>query len=465
MEKTAILLIVIMMVSIGLLSGCSEQDSITPVINSFTATPAVINIGDTSVLNWSVSGATTVSINNGIGNVDLDGSYSVVPTINQTYTLIAFNLFGNSKKSIVVIVNPAEIKPDSSESPIEKYFTTPKILWTFDDYYIEYNYYPPHKGYDGLTEKIISYGGNVNIMTIFTDIDSMLPLNNEIRNYSVINDFGWSQDNINKSLEFFSREGITVGCHGWRQSSEDEENLNHANLDYAYKIINYTFWNWKNNYNITPHFFLGPSASGNYNITLALKRFSENYWTIYGENFRAYNTTLFPIGSKPAIEYIGEASYVTMFDPLFGRNWDNPCKTLQDAQKLYNDSSFGKEILFIRGHPSLLNRTDQNANLTLWQQWIDWIYKSHELININHTEAIQYNSDRYNFAVIKNSDTNYTIDLTECKFEHNILFKSPNEHDLRLWNLYDENGKLIGKIQGETFLNVEPGLKYYFTIY
>lgn len=352
------------------------------------------------------------------------------------------------------------IQVDSFESPIGKYFTIPKILWTFDDYNIRYKYYPPHKGFGGLTERILSYGGHVNIMTYFTSLDIMNIFNNEIRNYSVVNDFGYSQENINESLKFFSKERVTVGCHGWTQSDD----INYATLNYAYKVINYTLWNFKNNYNITPHFFLGHSTSGNYNVTLALKQFSENYWTVYGENFRADETILFPEGSKPAIHYITEVPYVAMFDPLFGQNWGVPCKTLNEAQKLYNNLSLGKEIIFIRGHPANLNQLEQKTNLTLWQQWIDWIYNTHQLININHTEAIYYNFDRYNFRVIKNNDTNYTIDLTQCNYNHNLLFRSPYENDTRSWILYNENGKHIGTIQGDTFLNVEPRLKYYFTI-
>jgi len=356
--------------------------------------------------------------------------------------------------------NWSEVPADGLGSPIEKYFTTPKILWTFDDYQIGYNEHPPHKGYGGLSERITSYGGNVNIMTYFTTPDSTAPFNNQIRNYSVVNDFGWSKNSINASLEFFSWPGVTPACHGWNHS----ENLNHANLSFAYKIINYTLWNWKNNYNITPHFFLGPGTSGNYNVTLALKRFSEMYWPVYGENFRADDHNLFPNGSKPAIEYIGQASYVAMFDPLFGQNWSTPCKTLKEAQDLYNTSSKGKEILFIRGHPNILNSTSESSNLTLWQQWIDWIYQTHQLININHTEAIQYNIDRYKFKVEKNSNTNYTIDLTQCKFNHKLLFSSPIENDLRPWKLYTQDGRFIGRIQGDTFLKIEPGLKYYFTL-
>lgn len=354
------------------------------------------------------------------------------------------------------------IPADGPGSPIEKYFKIQKILWTFDDYQIENNYHPPHKGFGGLTERINSYGGNVNIMTYFTDKYSTIPFNNEIRNYSVIDDFGWSRENINASLEFFSREGVEPGCHGWNHS----ENLNNATLSFAYEIINYTLWNWKNNYNITPNFFFGPGTSGNYNVTLALKQFSEKYWTVYGEDFLIRDPRLFSNGSQPAVEYILKAPYIGYFDPHFGLDWGNPCKTLQEAQELFNLSSKGKEIIFIRGHPSLLNRTDPSTvkNLTLWQQWIDWIYQTHNLNNINHTEAIEYNIDRNNFIVQKNDNTNFTIDLTNCKFNHKILFSSPYNNDFRQWKLYDENGRLIEKVQGDTFINIEPGLKYYLLL-
>ena len=356
-----------------------------------------------------------------------------------------------------------EIAVNSLESPIRKYFTTQKILWTLDDYSIQYRHSPPHKGFGGLTEKITSYGGFVQIMVIFTSEIHTKKFNNEIRNYSVVNDFGYSINDINASLEFFSRPNVEAANHGWNHT----ENLNDANLSFAYTIINYTFWNWKNNYNITPHFFLGPGTSGNYNVTVALKRFGEKYWTVYGENFRWYNKNLFPNSSRdsPAVEYLEKPSYVVEFDPLFGCTWGNPCRNLNEAKDLFNNSSHGKEVLLIRGHPSFLNGTNQRAteNLTFWEEWIDWIYQTHEFINMNHTEVVQYNIDRYNFKILKNSEKNYTLDLTKCKFNHDILFSNPNNTDAN-WTIYDEYTNYIGMVEGDTFVRLARGLKYYIVL-
>jgi hypothetical protein len=354
-----------------------------------------------------------------------------------------------------------EIFSDSDQSPIRKYFTTKKILWTFDDYRIELNHHPPHKGFGGLSQQIANYGGHVNIMTVFTRESFTKPYNNKIKNYSVINDFGWNQNKIDKSIEFFNQPNIYPQCHGWNHSAD----LNNANLSFAYEIMNYSLWNWQNNFNIKPNFFLGHSTSGNYNITKALQDFSKNYWPVYGENFRWNEKNKFPIGSRdaPAIEYICKPQYIGYFDPLFGCDWSNPCETLQEAQELFNTSYYddNKEIIFIRGHPSFLNDTNQMENLILWQDWIDWIYKEHKLINLNHTEIIHYNMDRYNFKIRRNDENNYTIDLTNCIYDHNILFTNPH-NDITSWILYSENWEYIDEIINDSFIKLESGKEYYF---
>ena len=65
--------------------------SFPPVIQSFSADPASIIAGQTTTLSWSVSNATAVSINQGIGPVGLSGSRTVGPSLNTTYTLTATN--------------------------------------------------------------------------------------------------------------------------------------------------------------------------------------------------------------------------------------------------------------------------------------------------------------------------------------------------------------------------------------
>ena len=64
-----------------------------PVISAFTATPASINAGETSTLAWSVTGATSLSIDKGVGVVT-GTSKTVQPTASTTYTLTATNAAG-----------------------------------------------------------------------------------------------------------------------------------------------------------------------------------------------------------------------------------------------------------------------------------------------------------------------------------------------------------------------------------
>ena len=78
-----------------------------PVIVSFTATPNSITAGNSSALQWNITGATSASINQGIGTVPLSGTQSVSPTVTTTYTLTATNSSGSATASVMVIVRSA----------------------------------------------------------------------------------------------------------------------------------------------------------------------------------------------------------------------------------------------------------------------------------------------------------------------------------------------------------------------
>jgi hypothetical protein len=75
-----------------------------PVINSFTASPENITPGGSSTLSWNVSGATTVSIDQGIGSVALVGTETVSPAVTTTYTLTATNAAGSTTASVTVVI-------------------------------------------------------------------------------------------------------------------------------------------------------------------------------------------------------------------------------------------------------------------------------------------------------------------------------------------------------------------------
>ncbi|MCP5535754.1 MAG: hypothetical protein H7A51_05905 [Akkermansiaceae bacterium] len=58
-------------------------------IHSFTATPSSFDQGDTVTLNWDVSDADSVSIDQGIGSVGATGTTSLTPSATTTWTLTA----------------------------------------------------------------------------------------------------------------------------------------------------------------------------------------------------------------------------------------------------------------------------------------------------------------------------------------------------------------------------------------
>lgn len=93
----------------GTTGGVSSSCSITvtvgavPVIASFTATPTSINAGQSSTLQWSVTGADSVSISS-IGTVAASGTQSVSPTATTVYTLTATNASGSATRTATVTV-------------------------------------------------------------------------------------------------------------------------------------------------------------------------------------------------------------------------------------------------------------------------------------------------------------------------------------------------------------------------
>ena len=108
MKKITIFMIIILTIMAISLSGCNDHtdDKEAPIINYFTVTPPTVILGQyTSVLNWSVTGAKIVSIDNGIGNVPLNGSYRILPTkYLHYYNLTAYNDYGTNSSSVIVLV-------------------------------------------------------------------------------------------------------------------------------------------------------------------------------------------------------------------------------------------------------------------------------------------------------------------------------------------------------------------------
>ena len=87
------------------IAGCTGVSPTAPIINSFSSTQSTITAGESSTLSWSVTDATSVTVNNGIGSVALAGTTAVNPTTTTTYTLTATNVTGSVTATTTVTVN------------------------------------------------------------------------------------------------------------------------------------------------------------------------------------------------------------------------------------------------------------------------------------------------------------------------------------------------------------------------
>jgi len=106
-------LVVIIFIGIQLLPFCKKggvEQLDLPQILSFNANPSTIYFGDSSVISWNVSNATSVMISPLIGNVAPTGSIEITDFSTDTiFTLSASNIDGTINRSITITVKPAPL--------------------------------------------------------------------------------------------------------------------------------------------------------------------------------------------------------------------------------------------------------------------------------------------------------------------------------------------------------------------
>jgi hypothetical protein len=111
-------------VTVTVSSPANESHETSEIsIVSFDVTPSVIDVGASANLSWAVTGATSVSIDNGIGNVALSGHRTVIPSQTTTYTLTASSPSTSKIATVQVFVR--------SEQPVLPQ-QTPNIAFTTD---------------------------------------------------------------------------------------------------------------------------------------------------------------------------------------------------------------------------------------------------------------------------------------------------------------------------------------------
>ncbi|MBE3123084.1 MAG: FKBP-type peptidyl-prolyl cis-trans isomerase [Thermoplasmata archaeon] len=108
MKKTMIVIGICLLSTLSLLSGCEDvSKKITPLsIVSFTIEPNTINQGEYANLNWTIVGASSVNIDNGIGNVTPSGNRIIRPTQTTTYILITSNATNTKSATATITITP-----------------------------------------------------------------------------------------------------------------------------------------------------------------------------------------------------------------------------------------------------------------------------------------------------------------------------------------------------------------------
>jgi PKD repeat protein len=111
-----VLLSCLVLLSLCSIIACRPEP---PAIILFSATPSEIDLGQATTLKWGVKGATSVTIDQGIGEVAATGSVELSPAKTIAYTLTAINAGGTVSKSVIIYVNPPP--PPSAD-------TTPPVI-------------------------------------------------------------------------------------------------------------------------------------------------------------------------------------------------------------------------------------------------------------------------------------------------------------------------------------------------
>jgi hypothetical protein len=117
--------LLLLLVSIAACTGIPDDISsaVNPVINTFEVKPSSISAGEIAELHWKTSNAQTVHIDNGIGDVSLNGTIAMEPAVTRIYTLTATNPLGTSIAKTQVIVVGSESSPENETLPVEPLIT------------------------------------------------------------------------------------------------------------------------------------------------------------------------------------------------------------------------------------------------------------------------------------------------------------------------------------------------------
>jgi phospholipase C len=165
MRSVLILLICVIASLLSLSCGGTQQTPSATLTVRLSATPLKINAGDQATLTWSSQGATSITIDRGIGGVAASGSVVVSPTATTVYTAVANGSGQTAASRATVTVNV----PSGSIASVQHIIFMLQENRTFDNYFGQLNQYRAKQGLpqdvDGLPSNASSpsYDGTTSV--------------------------------------------------------------------------------------------------------------------------------------------------------------------------------------------------------------------------------------------------------------------------------------------------------------
>jgi peptidoglycan-associated lipoprotein len=110
-----------------------------PRIDTFAIEPSTIERGQSATLRWTVAAATNMSIDQGVGTVQANGSRQVFPTSSTTYTMTANGAGGTETRSVTVTVNAPPPPPPPPPAPKVTISSAEMLSREAQDVYFDYD--------------------------------------------------------------------------------------------------------------------------------------------------------------------------------------------------------------------------------------------------------------------------------------------------------------------------------------
>ena len=246
--------------------------------------------------------------------------------------------------------------------------TTIIIVWRFDDISIRSNNIKINK-FVSMTEDVTKYGGYVGW--------GFIPGSNETIQYPHPQNLTYKQENIEKFNTLTSDEKVFLWLHCWNHSwytGNNGPSVWTKSIEQQREALNYTIWTFYNNFGYYPSIFSAGGSKGNIYTTIVLAE--RDILLLYGNS-----------NYEPPDERLRYLTLPSDEDSVLLQL--NYYDSLEYMKTKFTDKYNNYPVLQVLLHPGDWSE----SKLPVFAEFTEWVYTNHVLVNMNFTEAYNYNHE------------------------------------------------------------------------